>query len=74
MPAVSIKPNIYWIGVNDRITDLFEGLWPITHEGVTYNSYLINDEKKVVIDLIKSFKGDEYFAQIDEITDVSTTS
>jgi flavorubredoxin len=71
MPAVSIKPDIFWIGVNDRTTDLFEGLWPITKEGVTYNSYLINDDKKVIVDLMKSFKGDEYFAQIDEITDVS---
>jgi anaerobic nitric oxide reductase flavorubredoxin len=71
MPAISIKPDIYWIGVNDRITDLFEGLWPIAKEGVSYNSYLINDEKKAVIDLIKSFKGDEYFAQLDEIIDVS---
>jgi flavorubredoxin len=71
MPAVPIKPDIYWIGVNDRITDLFEGLWPITTEGVSYNSYLINDEKKAVIDLMKSFKGDEYLAQIDEVIDVS---
>lgn len=45
MPAVEIKPDVYWIGVNDRTTDLFEGLWPITKEGVSYNSYLINDEK-----------------------------
>ncbi len=71
MPAVSIKPDIYWIGVNDKVTDLFEGLWPIAKEGVSYNSYLIDDEKKAVIDLMKAFKGDEYFAQIDEITDVS---
>jgi anaerobic nitric oxide reductase flavorubredoxin len=71
MPAVQIKPDVYWIGVNDRITDLFEGLWPISNEGVSYNSYLINDEKIAIIDLIKSFKGDEYFAQIDELTDVS---
>ncbi len=71
MPIVSIKPDVYWIGVNDRITDLFEGLWPITNEGVSYNSYLIHDEKKAIIDLTKSFKGDEYFAQIGEITDIS---
>lgn len=71
MPAVSIKPDIYWVGVNDRITDLFEGLWPISKEGVSYNSYLIDDEKTAIIDLMKSFKGDEYFAQVDEITDVS---
>ena len=71
MPAIEIKPGVYWIGVNDRTTDLFEGIWPITQEGVSYNSYLIDDEKKVVIDLTKSFKGDEYLAQIDELTDAS---
>ncbi len=71
MPAIEIKPDVYWIGVNDRTTDLFEGLWPITKEGVSYNSYLINDEKKAIIDLTKSFKGDEYLDQIDEVTDIS---
>ncbi len=71
MPAVQIKPDVFWIGVNDRVTDLFEGLWPISNEGVSYNSYLISDEKTAIIDLIKSFKGDEYFAQIDELTDIS---
>lgn len=46
MPPIEIRSNVYWIGVNDRTTDLFEGLWPIAKEGVSYNSYLINDEKK----------------------------
>ncbi len=71
MPAIEIKPGVYWIGVNDRTTDLFEGIWPITKEGVSYNSYLIDDEKKVVVDLVKSFKKDEYIAQISELTDAS---
>jgi anaerobic nitric oxide reductase flavorubredoxin len=71
MPPVEIKPDIYWIGVNDRTTDLFEGLWPITQEGVSYNTYLINDEKKAIIDLTKALKTDEFFDQIDQITDVS---
>jgi len=71
VPAVKIKPDVYWVGANDRTTDLFEGLWPIVHEGVSYNSYLINDEKTAVIDLIKSLKTDEFLAQIDEVTDVS---
>jgi anaerobic nitric oxide reductase flavorubredoxin len=69
MPPIEIKPNVYWIGVNDRTTDLFEGLWPITQEGVTYNTYLIDDEKKAIIDLTKAFKTDEFFGQIDQITD-----
>jgi anaerobic nitric oxide reductase flavorubredoxin len=71
MPPIEIKPNIYWIGVNDRTTDLFEGLWPITQEGVSYNAYLIDDEKKAIVDLAKAFKTDEFFEQIDQVTDVS---
>ncbi len=62
--AIEIKKNIYWIGVNDRTTDLFEGLWPISREGVTYNSYLINDKKKAIIDLSKSIKTDSFFDEI----------
>jgi anaerobic nitric oxide reductase flavorubredoxin len=70
MPPVEIKPDIYWIGVNDRTTDLFEGLWPITQEGVSYNAYLIDDEKKAIIDLAKAFKGDAFLEQIDELIDL----
>jgi anaerobic nitric oxide reductase flavorubredoxin len=70
MPVVEIKPDIYWIGVNDRTTDLFEGLWPITREGVSYNSYLINDEKKVIIDLAKSIKTDVFFENISEVISI----
>ena len=71
MPVVEIKPDVYWIGIIDRTTDLFEGIWPISDTGVTYNSYLIDDEKKAVIDLAKSNKGDEFFSQIEEIADIS---
>ena len=71
MAAVEVKPDIYWIGIIDRTTDLFEGIWPISDTGVTYNSYLIDDEKKAIIDLAKGNKGDDYLAQIEEITDLS---
>ena len=70
MPTFEISPGISWIGINDRTTDLFEGLWPISQEGVSYNSYLVNDDLRVIIDLAKSLKGDEYLSQIDEITSV----
>ena len=71
MPAVELRKNIHWIGVNDHTTDLFEGLWPITQEGVSYNSYLINDQKKAIIDLAKSIKVDQFFKRIAEIIDPS---
>ncbi len=71
MPVRQIKPDVFWVGVNDRTTDLFEGLWPISQEGVSYNSYLISDEKKVIIDLTKSDMADEFLSQLEEITDIS---
>ncbi|MFW6082663.1 MAG: FprA family A-type flavoprotein, partial [Chloroflexota bacterium] len=67
MPPVEIRPGIHWIGVNDRTTDLFEGLWPITQEGVSYNAYLIDDEKKAIVDLSKSLKTDDFFDQIHQV-------
>lgn len=68
MLPVEIESDVYWVGVDDRTTDLFEGLWPITQEGISYNSYLINDDKKAIIDLTKSFKGDELFGNMSKIT------
>lgn len=68
MTVVTIRPDIYWIGVNDRTTDLFEGLWPIDQAGVSYNSYLICDEKTVLIDLAKAFKSDEFMSQIAQVS------
>ena len=55
---VCIKDNIYWLGKNDRRTALFENYWPLT-KGMVYNSYLIIDEKTVLIDTIeRSFVSD----------------
>jgi flavorubredoxin len=66
---IKIKPDIYWIGVNDHTTNLFEGLWPIDQVGVSYNSYLINDDKKAIIDLANESAADDILDQISEITD-----
>ncbi|HPU08168.1 MAG TPA: FprA family A-type flavoprotein, partial [Candidatus Atribacteria bacterium] len=71
MPFVEIKPGIYWIGVNDHTTDLFEGLWPIDEEGVSYNSYLVKDQKIAIVDLAKSLKVDEFLSQVEELVDFS---
>ena len=67
MPSVEICPGVFWIGLNDRTTDLFEGIWPVSDAGVTYNSYVIRGEKNVIVDLAKGFKTDEYFELLDSI-------
>ena len=70
MTAIQIKPGIYWIGVNDRTTDLFEGLWPITSEGVSYNAYVVKGgEKNALIDLAKDIKVNALIEQIEEVVD-----
>jgi len=51
-PAIPIADNIYWVGVNDRITERFENLWPLPG-GISYNSYLIVDDKVTLIDAVK---------------------
>ncbi|MBC7099303.1 MBL fold metallo-hydrolase, partial [Candidatus Bipolaricaulota bacterium] len=53
-----IRPGIHWVGVNDRTTDLFEGLWPLP-DGVSYNAYLVAGEKVALIDSVKAqFSGE----------------
>lgn len=64
MAIVEIKPDIYWIGVDDRTTDLFEGIWPISADGIVNNSYFINDEKKAVIDSAKAFQIDTFLENV----------
>ena len=39
-----ISKDVFYVGVNDRSKDLFEGQFPVPN-GVAYNSYLIKDEK-----------------------------
>lgn len=68
--SVEIMPDIFWIGVNDRTTDLFEGMWPI-EQGVSYNSYLIRDEKKVLVDLVKGNQLEEFLGKVEELIDPS---
>lgn len=50
--ARHITDDIYYIGVNDRQKVLFENLIPLPH-GVSYNSYLILDEKTVLVDTVE---------------------
>ncbi len=72
MLSIEMAPGIHWIGVNDRTTDLFEGMWPIQREGVSYNSYAIKDSKHVLVDLAKAFKTDEFIERVNEVFDVGS--
>lgn len=47
-----ILDDIYYVGVNDRNKYRFEGLWPLPN-GVSYNSYIIDDEKVCLVDTVE---------------------
>ena len=64
MPEITDK--IYYVGVNDRNKELFEGLWPLPN-GVSYNSYLIVDEKICLIDTVEVDFFIQYLENIHEV-------
>ena len=61
-----ITGDIHYVGVNDRKSTLFEGLWPLPY-GVSYNSYLIVDEMVALIDTVEICYFEEYILKIKKI-------
>ena len=60
---MKISDSILYVGVNDRATDLFEGQYRVP-EGMSYNSYIIIDEKIAVMDTVDAHFGAEWLANI----------
>jgi flavorubredoxin len=65
-----ITKGIYYIGVDDHHTELFENLWSLPY-GVSYNSYLIVDEKIALVETVKGLRSDEWLNNIRELVDPS---
>lgn len=61
-----IGERIYSVGVNDDRKQLFEGLWPLPY-GVSYNSYLVVDEKVALIDTVEAGFEEEYMKSVHEV-------
>ena len=61
--GIPIVKDVYWVGVNDRLTPLFEAIWPIPR-GISYNSYLILDEKVALIDAVKDQSACGYLKRL----------
>lgn len=61
-----VKGKVHWIGVNDRRKRLFENIWPMDN-GVSYNSYLILDEKTALVDTIEDRAAGNYIERIEKL-------
>ncbi|RAK07381.1 flavorubredoxin [Halanaerobium saccharolyticum] len=64
--SIKLSENVHWVGVNDKETDLFESLWPLP-EGISYNSYVINDDKVALIDTVKINYTDTYLEKVKDV-------
>lgn len=60
-----ITEDIFNVGVDDHMIDLFEGQYRVGH-GMSYNSYLILDEKTAVTDTVDARFGDEWLGNLEK--------
>jgi len=63
MKKIEITDTIKYIGVNDNEIDLFESQY-VVPKGISYNSYLIEDDKIVVMDTVDKRKQKEWFENL----------
>ena len=61
-----VSENIHWVGGSDRRLALFENIFPISR-GVSYNSYVITDEKTAVIDTADSSISEQFIENVMQV-------
>lgn len=61
-----VSDSVKYIGVDDTDIDLFESQYPVP-DGVSYNSYVILDDKIAVMDTVDEGKTDEWFSNLTEV-------
>lgn len=58
-----IKKDTFWVGGNDRRLALFENAYPIPR-GISYNAYLVKDEKNVLLDTVDKAVSEQFFENL----------
>ena len=62
----SITNDLYWLGASDRRLAQFENAYPIPR-GISYNAYLLLDEKTVLLDTVDLSVGELFFENLDHL-------
>ena len=62
-----VTDDIYWIGANDKRLHLFENIHPI-EDGVSYNSYVLLDEKTVLLDAADWSVGKQFIENLEFVS------
>ena len=66
MQNKKLTESVYYVGADDKTLDLFEGQYVIP-EGISYNSYVIMDDKIAVMDTVDKRGTDEWFQNLEEV-------
>lgn len=61
-----ITNDLYWVGANDRRISLFEGVYDVPL-GVSYNSYIILDDKTVLLDTVDKAVSHQFFENVTQV-------
>lgn len=64
----NVTEDLYWIGANDHRLSLFENIHPIP-EGVSYNAYVLMDEKTVLFDTIDWSSCRQFLENLEHVLD-----
>lgn len=66
MMPIKITDSVYYVGVNDRQKDLFENMLPLPY-GVSYNAYLIDDRKTVLVDTVEQPFAEQLVSMVQSV-------
>ena len=65
---MEISACVKYVGVNDHQVDLFEGQYKVPN-GMSYNSYVILDDKIAVMDTVDGFFTEEWLNNVEQVLD-----
>ena len=61
-----VTQDMYWVGASDRRLALFENIYPIPR-GVSYNAYVLMDEKTVLLDTVDKSVSGQFFENLEHV-------
>ena len=71
MKEIAITDSILYVGVDDKTIDLFESQY-IVPNGISYNSYVIMDDKITIMDTVDARKTEEWMANLEQVLETQT--
>ena len=71
MKEIAITDSILYVGVDDKTIDLFESQY-IVPNGISYNSYVIMDDKITIMDTVDARKTEEWMANLEQVLGTQT--